>query len=338
MPRRQSPPRLYFDQTRQQWAVRDGSAFVRTGCGKDDRGEAEKILAAYIVEKHAPEPSNDPLIADVMNVYATEAAPHLKTAKKVAYHIDSVLGWWGAKRASEVTAKNCRAYAATRRPQMARADINVLKWALTYWHNDSDYGPLGIIPTDWRPDRNPPRERWLTRSEAARLLWAARRCQHIRRFILLGLYTGSRSGVLLAMRWDQIDLSAGFMSRLPVGVAQERRKRAPKVKLGRRILAHLRRWKRLDRQHDALTVCHYDGRAIHDPRTIWHKVVEAAGLELHGPDKVTRHTLRHTRATWMMQRGVPIWQAAGFLGMTVKTLESVYGHHSPDHQEQAANV
>ena len=81
-----------------------------------------------------------------------------------------------------------------------------------------------------------------------------------------------------------------------------------------------------------------DGRAIHDPRTIWHKVVEAAGLELHGPDKVTRHTLRHTRATWMMQRGVPIWQAAGFLGMTVKTLESVYGHHSPDHQEQAANV
>ena len=78
--------------------------------------------------------------------------------------------------------------------------------------------------------------------------------------------------------------------------------------------------------------------AIHDPRTIWHKVVKAAGLELHGPDKVTLHILRHTRATWMMQRGVPIWQAAGFLGMTVKTLESVYGHHSPDHQEQAANV
>ena len=208
MPRRRSPPRLYFDQTRQQWAVRDGSAFVRTGCGKDDRGEAEKILAAYIVEKHAPEPANDPLIADVMNVYATEAAPHLKTAKKIAYHIDSVLGWWGAKRASEVTAKNCRAYAATKRPQMARADINVLKWALNYWHNDSDYGPLSIIPTYWRPDRNPPRERWLTRSEAARLLWAARRCQHIRRFILLGLYTGSRSGVLLAMRWDQIDLAA----------------------------------------------------------------------------------------------------------------------------------
>jgi hypothetical protein len=40
----------------------------------------------------------------------------------------------------------------------------------------------------------------------------------------------------------------------------------------------------------------------------------------------------------MMQKGVPIWEAAGFLGMTVKTLEGVYGHHSPDHQERAANI
>jgi hypothetical protein len=39
-----------------------------------------------------------------------------------------------------------------------------------------------------------------------------------------------------------------------------------------------------------------------------------------------------------MQAAVPIWQAAGFLGTTVKTLETVYGHHSPDHQEQAANA
>ena len=81
MPRRRSPPRLYFDQTRQQWAIRDGTAFVRTGCGKDDRGKAERKLGDYIAEKHAPEPANDPLIADVMNVYAAEAAPHLKPQK-----------------------------------------------------------------------------------------------------------------------------------------------------------------------------------------------------------------------------------------------------------------
>ena len=40
----------------------------------------------------------------------------------------------------------------------------------------------------------------------------------------------------------------------------------------------------------------------------------------------------------MMQAGVPIWDAAGFLGMTTKTLEKVYGHHDPAFQDQAANI
>jgi NTE family protein len=28
------------------------------------------------------------------------------------------------------------------------------------------------------------------------------------------------------------------------------------------------------------------------------------------------HALRHTAATWLMQRGLPVWEAAGFLGMS----------------------
>ena len=61
-------------------------------------------------------------------------------------------------------------------------------------------------------------------------------------------------------------------------------------------------------------------------------------MKASGLKGVKRHTLRHTRATWLMQAGVPIWEAAGHLGMTTKTLESVYGKHSPDFQERAANV
>jgi integrase len=68
------------------------------------------------------------------------------------------------------------------------------------------------------------------------------------------------------------------------------------------------------------------------------EVRQGCRLPLRGPDKVTRHTLRHTRATWLLQAGVDLWTAAGFLGMTVRTLERVYGHHCPDYQEQAANV
>lgn len=39
-----------------------------------------------------------------------------------------------------------------------------------------------------------------------------------------------------------------------------------------------------------------------------------------------------------MQRGVPIWQAAGYLGMSAEMLDRVYGHHSPDHLKGAADA
>ena len=269
------------------------------------------------------------MIADVLGVYADEVAPTKKTARNISYQLGSLSKWWGAKTVAEISAKSCRAYAATRPTMAAGADIKILKVAVAYWHGE--YGPLNFIPTYWRPDGNPPKERWLTKSEAARLLWAARRYLHLRRMILLGLYTGSRPGVILALRWNQIDLRGAVLSRLPIGAKPDPKKRAPKVKLGRKILSHLRRWKRQD--GDGEFVCHYEGRPAGDPHSSWRKVITAASLP-----GVTRHTLRHTRATWLMQAGIDPWEAAGHLGMTVKTLEAVYGHHHPGFQERAANV
>ncbi len=54
------------------------------------------------------------------------------------------------------------------------------------------------------------------------------------------------------------------------------------------------------------------------------------------PGKVTPHALCHTAATWLMQRGVPIWEAAGFLGMSSEVLQDTYGHHHPDRLQGAA--
>jgi integrase len=54
--------------------------------------------------------------------------------------------------------------------------------------------------------------------------------------------------------------------------------------------------------------------------------------------KVTPHTLRHTAATWLMQRVVPVWEAAGFLGMSAEVLLGTYGHHHPDFLHGAANA
>ena len=48
--------------------------------------------------------------------------------------------------------------------------------------------------------------------------------------------------------------------------------------------------------------------------------------------------LRHTAATWLMQRGTDIWQASGFLGMSPQVLINTYGHHHPDFMQDAAKA
>lgn len=331
MPRRAKGPRLYLDPRRKQWVIRDGSHFVRTGCSEREAVAAQKSLARYIASKYQPEPSCEPLIADMLLAYLNEHVPHTRSAKNIGYTINSLSAWWGDKTVLDVSAKNCRAYAATKSPSAARRDLETLRASIGHWHRE--HGPLTTVPAVTLPPKAAARERWLTRSEVARLLWAARRTQHLKRFILLALYTGSRSGVILGLQWSQIDLSTGVMARIRPGMTAGAKKLAPPVRLGKRILSHLRRWQRLGAGREPEYLCHYDGVPVTKLRRSWKAAAVRAGLM-----GVSPHTLRHTRATWLMQAGVEPWEAAGALGMSVEMISRVYGHHHPDWQKDAAEV
>jgi integrase len=328
MPRKRAAPRLYLDAKRGQWVIRDGGAFVRTGCAEVDRQAAEAKLHEYLGTKWAPSGAPDPSVAEVLIAYGREHAPHIVSRRDTGSILMRLGEWWAGRQVSDVTAANCRAYAAERRQQSARKDLQILRAALAHW--DRNHGPLRFSVV--MPPAASPRDRWLTKSEAARLLWAARRVPHLARFILLGLYTGSRPGVTFRLTWSQVDLNRGVLHRRPRGQVEQATKQTPPVKLGRRILSHLRRWRRLDPPGVA-NVCHYGGRAIHRLSMTWPAACQRAGLI-----GVTPHTLRHTRATWLMQAGVDIWQASGALGMSPAMLARTYGHHSPEWQKEAAEV
>ena len=62
--------------------------------------------------------------------------------------------------------------------------------------------------------------------------------------------------------------------------------------------------------------------------TIWRAMQAIA--KRAGDEGVSPHVLRHTAATQMLRRGVPIWVVAGVLGNTVEMVRKVYGHHCPE--------
>jgi integrase len=348
MPAKRKGPRLY-KRTRKGrapvWVIRDGTNEISTGCGPGDDQRAEEALADYIARKHQPTKRESKLarilIADVMNIYLTEHAPHTKSLDFLLYTGESILQWWGDKTLADVRGQTCRAYADWRTGrgvtgQTARHDLTTLRAAIRYYHKE--YGPLDAVPDVTLPKKSPPRERWLTRSEAARLLWAARRQEHLKRFILIGLYSGTRSEAIRSLRWlpsldaGYFDLDRTVLHRRGAG-EEETTKRRPPAKIHRRLRPFLRRWQANDLGHGIAHVCHYNGLKVGKLRRSWRTACNAANLG----DDVMPHTLRHTCTTWLLQAGVPVWEVAGFVGMSEETVQRVYGHHAPEFQEKAAN-
>jgi integrase len=330
MPRRASGPRLWFDKKRGTWTIIDGRGRRRTGFAHDEARQAEKALGEYIASKHVVKDSATPFIADVLAAYASEHLAHKVSGDHILYDIRKLGKWWGEKRVAGVNAKTCRAYVAFRKaPGCSRRELAFLNAAIGHWHKE--HGPLTVVPVIVLPPKPSPRQNFMTRSEAAAFLRHARRTSHLARFFLIGWYTGSRRSVIAGLKWSMVDLETGVMQRKEHGAIQTK-KRSPPVRLGHRLLAHMRRWKRLDSSGGP--VISFRGKPIHRPVSSWERTRIAAGL----PEYVTPHVLRHSRATHMMQQGVDAWQAANALGMSLKILIDVYGHHHPDWQKDAANA
>lgn len=331
MPRRSSGPRLYWDKGRESWTIIDGRFHRRTGFGAADIKQAERALRDYIESKHKPAEGPNPLLADVLSAYAEEHIKHVVSGKHILYDIGHLNRWWGTKRVSEISGASCRAYVAHRNAgASARRELAFLNASIVHWK--ANHAPMMPTPKIKLPPKPQPRQDFMTRSEAAKFLWHARGTPHLARFFIIGWYTGSRRSVITGLKWSMVNLETGIMQRKERGAVQTK-KRAPPVKLGTRLLCHLRRWRRLDGSH-AIYVVSFRGKPIKRPIRSWDRIKELAGL----PDYVVPHILRHSRATHSLKQGVSPWEVANALGMSVTVLMSTYGHHAPDWQKDAANV
>lgn len=353
MPRKRLPPRLYLRPEKAGraavWTVRDGEHEESTGHGPECKREAEAALGAYLIAKSSEPPTSPQspealTVGQALTLYADEHGYTTAAPERLAYAIDRLAAFFAALPVSAVKGNTCRRYMAERRKprrvrdrmvtasaSTVRRELGVLNAALVHCARE---GYLITTPLVWLPEAAGARERWLTRQEAARLLRAARRTPHLARFILIGLYTGSRSGAIKGLQWmpnttgGHVDLERGLMFRRSAA-SRETKKRQTPVRIPRQLLGHLRRWHRMGGRF----VVEYRGDPVKAIKTAWNAAVRRSGIEDAHP-----HDLRRTAVTWAMQRGVNTNDAAGFFGMTRDMIERVYGVHHPDYQESAVRA
>jgi integrase len=287
--------------------------------------------------------------------YLQDVADHSPSRDFLVYTSQAVLTWWGAKRLDEVNAGNCRAFVEWRcsqrvrrsktprlvTDQTARHELKTLRTAINYYHRE--HGPLAAVPKVTLPQRSPQRiDYWLTRKDVAARIKAARSdplSHHVARLLLIGVYSGTRPGAILGLKWlpsttdGWFDLERGVLHRKGLK-ARRSKKRAPPARIHERLLPHLLRWSKADLAAGVTSVVHYQGQPIRKLRRSWATVARRAGAtRKDGP-----HIVRHTAATWQMQAGTDLFEAAGYLGMSPETLWATYGHHHPDFQATAARA
>jgi integrase len=154
-------------------------------------------------------------------------------------------------------------------------------------------------------------------AEAERLLQAC--SDALRPMVVTALHTGMRKGELLGLTWDVVDMTHGF-----IRLKQTKNGKARALPFNETLWSL---FSGLRTRHDVPWVFHdAAGRRWNDIRHPFEAACAGAGLtDFHF------HDLRHSFASWLMMRGVPLATVSNLLGHTSPTMTLRYAHLSPTH-------
>lgn len=364
----------YYDATghrRERWLAGQktetaAKKSLRTALGKQDRQEwspsAERMtVQRYLEDRWLPSLAASSLRETTVASYSGHVRAYLVPALGQK-RLDQVTGadlaaMYGHLR--QGGGKGGRALSAT---TVARIHATVSR----SFGDAVDSGLLAMNPARSVPRVARPRQ---PRAGSSRLrYWTA---EQLRPFLAaiqedrwlpvfhLAAHTGMRRGEVAGLRWQDVDLVAGFLtvrqtrtSASNSGAAVKVITDEPKSGKGRRIdldpgtVAVLRTWRKRQAEDrlavggawpgHGLVFTLEDGTAPH-PDTIssvWDRLVKA-----HGVERITLHGLRHTHATILLMAGVPVKVVQERLGHATSAItQDLYGHVVPGIQAQAASV
>jgi integrase len=163
------------------------------------------------------------------------------------------------------------------------------------------------------------------------LLW-------LKDLVTLAVNTGFRLGELTALRWRDVDFDSGL---LHVRNSEDFRTKSgneravPMTRDARSVLERLDR-AREEKASDAYVLLGQRGGKLNGSYASkrFKHYIRLAKL----PERIKFHSLRHTCASWLVQRGVSLPIVQGILGHSNISVTERYAHLAPDAMRQAMQM
>ena len=286
MPRRSQGPKLKFFENRMSYYIvwTEGKRSRELSTYTANSSEAQITFAQFLLRHTQSSGLREPsevLVSEVLTSYLQRLDATGKDGERAAYAAVPLTKFFMGKTVGEAPAL-CDGYRIWRRVSAStvRRDLGVLQSAIKSAFNAQIITRSVSIT---RPPESPPRERWLTRLEAAMLVAGALGFEpiafdirtrqptkwkrvvkpqyHLALFILIGIYTGRRKEAILSLRWPKVDLKHNKIDFRRDGIAETKKKRG-KCTIPPRLLPHLVRAKKLE--FDIGNVIQWEGKPVAD--------------------------------------------------------------------------
>lgn len=341
MPRpRPAGPKL--ELRRGVWCILwwDGNKRRRVSTGTPNPTRARQSLADFeaSLERRPAELTVD----EALDRYAAARKGKIMAHDRLTGAAAALRDVLGPLRVDQVTQARWDRYAAERRTKprprqtkhvpkpvssgTLKREFNVLRAALRLaWLDKFLTHPPRLAP----PAESQPRDRYLTKDEARKLIAAAK--HHVKVFVALALFTGARRGSILALTWDRIDFGTGLIDFQEPDrpITKKRRSIVPMNDQLRAVLEEAHQGRLCEH------VVAYEGRPVpHGLRVSFAKLCKNAGLTW----KPTPHHMKHSAVSWMAMDGVPITQAADWFATDEKTLRRTYRKFDPTYLRAVASA
>lgn len=297
----------------------------RFSLGTSDAREAQRLAPAVYAELTRP---TGRTVADLWTGYTQEKAGR-SIVTTMGYTWKALQPFFGTRDGELVTPAECQAYVNARRKE-GRSDGSIhtelghLRTVLVWAQKRRLIAHASDIP---RPSKPPPKERYLTKDEARRMLDAAS-LPHVRLAMHLMLATAARVSAVLELTWERVDFNKRLIHLIDPEERQHKKGRAT-VPINGTLLAALQ-----EARHGALSdhVVEWGGERVKSIKRSIAAAATKAGLA-----EVTPHVFRHTAAVWMAEAGIPMSEISQYLGHSNQAITAkVYARYSPNHLRSAA--